>query len=40
MSAEFADKLGYSRKQFVRLCLQVILDRDGSLLTVEVENAT
>lgn len=39
MAAEFADKLGYSKKQFVRLCLQDILDRDGLSLTVEVESA-
>ena len=39
MAAEFADKLGYSKKQFVRLCLQDLLNREGLALAVEVENA-
>ncbi|WP_131751143.1 MULTISPECIES: helix-turn-helix domain-containing protein [Legionella] len=39
MAADYADKLGYSKKQFVRLCLQDLLDREGLTLTVEVENA-
>ncbi|KTD47512.1 hypothetical protein Lqui_2438 [Legionella quinlivanii] len=38
MAAEYADKLGYSKKQFVRLCLQDLLDRDGLSLVVEVDN--
>ncbi|WP_028389322.1 helix-turn-helix transcriptional regulator [Legionella fairfieldensis] len=38
-AAEFADKLGYSRKQFVRLCLQDMLNRDGLALLVDIENA-
>ena len=29
MAADFADKLGYSSKQFVRLCLQDLLNREG-----------
>lgn len=39
MAAQFAAKLGYSEKQFVRLCLQDMLNRDGLSLVVEVENA-
>jgi len=38
MSAEFAEKLGYSKKQFVRLCLQDLLNRDGIPLLVELEH--
>ncbi|MFW2535190.1 helix-turn-helix transcriptional regulator [Legionella sp. 28fT52] len=38
MAAEYAEKLGYSKKQFVRLCLQDLLDRDGLSLAVDVEN--
>lgn len=38
MAAEYADKLGYSKKQLVRLCLQDLLDREGLTLIVEVEN--
>ncbi|MGQ3887558.1 hypothetical protein ACQUW5_00825 [Legionella sp. CNM-1927-20] len=38
MAAEFANKLGYSKKQFVRLCLQDLLDREGLDLSVSVEN--
>lgn len=36
-ATEFAEVLGYSSKQFVRLCLQDQLDRDGIDLTVHVE---
>ncbi|QRN02954.1 helix-turn-helix domain-containing protein [Legionella sp. MW5194] len=39
MAAEYAEKLGYSKKQFVRLCLQDLLDREGLTLIVDVENA-
>lgn len=39
-AAEYADLLGYSKKQFVRLCLQDIIDRDHLGLIVEIENAT
>ena len=35
LAAEFANKLGYSSRHFVCLCLQDILDRDGLSLTVE-----
>lgn len=38
MAADYAEKLGYSKKQFVRLCLQDLLDRDGLSLAVDVEN--
>lgn len=39
MAAQFAKKLGYSEKQFVRLCLQDMLNREGLALLVEIENA-
>lgn len=38
-AAEFANKLGYSPQQFVRLCLQDLLDREGLHLTVEIQDA-
>ena len=38
-AAEYADILGYSRRQFVQLCLQDILDRDELGLKVDIENA-
>ncbi|MGQ3890103.1 helix-turn-helix transcriptional regulator [Legionella sp. CNM-1927-20] len=38
MAAEFANKLGYSKNQFVRLCLQDLLNREGLDLSVSVEN--
>lgn len=38
-AAEYADLLGYSKKQFVRLCLQDLIDRDHLGLVVEIENA-
>lgn len=38
-AAEYADLLGYSKKQFVRLCLQDLIDRDHLGLIVAVENA-
>ena len=38
-AAEFAEKLGYSSKQFVRFCLQDILDREGLALLVDIQNA-
>lgn len=40
MAAEFADKLGYSKKQFVRLCLQDLLNRENLLLLVDIQDAT
>ena len=39
MAAEYADILGYSKTQFVRLCLQDMLDRDGLQMKIDVENA-
>ncbi len=38
-AAEFAKKLGYSQKQFVRLCLQELLDRDELNLSVDIQDA-
>ena len=38
-AAEYADLLGYSKKQFVRLCLQDMIDRAHLGLVVEIENA-
>ncbi len=38
-AAEFAKKLGYSPQQFVRLCLQDMLDRDGLKLIVDIHKA-
>lgn len=38
-AAEFAVKLGYSSKQFVRLCLQDMLNRDGLNLLVDIQSA-
>ena len=38
-AAEYAELLGYSKKQFVRLCLQDLIDRDHLGLIVEIENA-
>jgi len=38
-AAEYAELLGYSKKQFVRLCLQDMIDRDHLGLIVEIENA-
>ena len=39
VAAEYANKLGYSKNQFVRLCLQDLLDRDGINLEVEIKKA-
>lgn len=38
-AAEYADLLGYSKKQFVQLCFQDMIDRDHLGLIVEIENA-
>lgn len=38
-AAEYAKILGYSQKQFIRLCLQDMLNRDGFKLSVELEDA-
>ncbi len=37
-AAEYAIKLGYSKKQFVRLCLQDLLDREDIHLIVELKD--
>ena len=39
MAAEFARKLGYSSRHFVRICLQDLLNRDGIALLVDVQTA-
>ena len=39
MAAEYAEILGYSKNQFVRLCLQDLLDRDGLAMTIDVQDA-
>ena len=39
MAVQFANKLGYSAKQFVRLCLQDMLNREGLSLLVDIEDA-
>lgn len=38
-AATFAKKLGYSPQQFVRLCLQDLVNRDGLKLKINVEDA-
>lgn len=39
MAAKYAKKLKYSENQFIRLCLQDILKRDGFNLIVSIEAA-
>ncbi len=39
MASEYAEILGYSKNQFVRLCLQDLLDRDGLGMIIDVQNA-
>lgn len=38
-AAEYAKKLGYSSQQFVRICLQDMVDRDGLDLIIDVQDA-
>src|SRR3990167_3271047 len=38
-AAFYASKLGYSPRQFVRLCLQDLVDRDGLNLIIGVQDA-
>lgn len=38
-AAIFAKKLGYSEQQFVRLCLQDLVDRAGLKLKINVQDA-
>lgn len=35
-AAEYAEKLGYPSKQFVRLCLQDLIDREGLDFIIQV----
>lgn len=39
LAAKYADILGYSKDQFIRLCLQDILERDGFHMLVFIEAA-
>ncbi|MDF1795366.1 MAG: helix-turn-helix transcriptional regulator [Coxiellaceae bacterium] len=39
LAAEYAKKLGYSEKQFIRLALQDLLDRAGLHFEVELKKA-
>lgn len=39
IAVEYAKKLGYSKAQFVRLCLQDLIDREGIHLKIEVKAA-
>src|SRR5579871_6940060 len=36
LAAEYAEKLGYSKEQFIRLSLQEIIDRAGLKVMIEV----
>lgn len=38
-AADFAKRLGYSPQQFVRLCLQDLVDREGLKLKIDVKIA-
>jgi len=38
-ASEYAKRLGYSAQQFVRLCLQDWVDRDGLNLIIDVQDA-
>lgn len=39
LAARYAEKLEYSTKHFIRLCLQDILERDGFHMLVHIEAA-
>lgn len=39
LAAKYAQILGYSKDQFIRLCLQDILERDGFHMKVSIEAA-
>lgn len=39
LAAKYARKLGYSEDQFIRLCLQDMLERDGFHMIVSIEAA-
>ena len=38
LAAKYAKKLGYSEEQFVRLCLQDLVDREGLNVVIEVSS--
>ena len=38
-AAEYAALLGYSKKQFIRLCLQDLLNREGFSLIVDIQDS-
>jgi transcriptional regulator with XRE-family HTH domain len=38
VAAQFAENLGYSKNQFVRLCLQDLLKREGLSLSVDIHS--
>lgn len=40
LAAEYAEILGYSRQQFIRLALQDLVDRDGLNVQVEISSKT
>lgn len=37
LAASYAEKLGYSQEQFIRLALQDMVDREGLNVTIEVQ---
>lgn len=37
LAAKYAEKLGYSKEQFVRLCLQDMIDKAGIPLMVDIK---
>jgi transcriptional regulator with XRE-family HTH domain len=39
MAAQYANTLGYSTNQFVRLCLQDTLDNDGLKMVIDIQSA-
>ncbi len=39
VAAHYADNLGYSKKQFIRLCLQDMVNRDGFKFIISLEAA-
>ena len=40
LAAEYAEKLGFSREQFIRLSIQDVLDRDGLNVVVDITQKT
>lgn len=39
LASNYAEKLGYSSKHFIRLCLQDLLERDGFHMVIHIEAA-